>query len=474
MQLAPAPEWPLFGGTPGRNMVAPLARGLPADWGTSAGGRNVKWVAELGRRGYVPPAVAGGRVYVATNNDRPRDPHVRGARAVLMCLRASDGAFLWQITHPMPASLVNAGGKEEGLLSTPAVEGDRLYYVTPAAVLVCADTEGKVVWALDMAKQLKVRPCAAAFCSPLVAGELVFVVTGNGKDFASPEKPVPAPKAPSFVAVNKRSGKVAWQDSSPGSGIMEGQWTSPAYAEVGGRGQVIFPGGDGWLYAFEPASGKPLWKFDCNPKGSVFRTDSRGTRSYLMAAPAVCDGRVYVGTGQQPDNGTGVGHLWCVDATRRGDVSPELVTAPGERPATRPNPNSAAVWHYGGAAPAGSERDYRFGRTLSTCAVHGGLVYAAELDGFLLCLDARTGERYWEADLRASVWASPLWADGRVYLPDDAGTVHVFAHGKEKRVRQPVDMDEGIKAPVVVAGDVLYVTTDKHLYAIAARPRGRP
>ena len=92
MQLAPAPDWPLFGGTPGRNMVAPLARGLPADWGTSAGGRNVKWVVELGRRGYLPPAVAGGRVYVATNNARPRDPRVKGARAVLMCLRESDGA----------------------------------------------------------------------------------------------------------------------------------------------------------------------------------------------------------------------------------------------------------------------------------------------------------------------------------------------------------------------------------------------
>src|SRR5262249_45298723 len=73
MQLASTPDWPLFGGTPARNMVAPLAHGLPINWDACAGGRSVKWVVELGNRGYLPPAVAGGRVYVATNNARPRD-----------------------------------------------------------------------------------------------------------------------------------------------------------------------------------------------------------------------------------------------------------------------------------------------------------------------------------------------------------------------------------------------------------------
>jgi outer membrane protein assembly factor BamB len=474
MRRASAPDWPLFGGTPGRNMVAPLAWGLPTGWGTAAGGENVRWVANLGGRGHLPPAVAGGRLYVATSNARPRDPKVTGPRAVLLCLRESDGAFLWQITHEMPASLVDAGGANEGLLSTPAVEGDRLYYVTPAAVLVCASTAGKVVWALDMRDELRVSPCATAFSSPLVAGELVLVVTGNGREMGSAEKRVPAPDAPSFIAVNKRTGRVAWQHVVPGEAIMEGQWTSPAYAEVGGRGQVLFPGGDGWLYAFEPATGQLLWRFDCNPKGSVFRADARGTRGYLMAAPAVCGGKVYIGTGQQPDNGPGPGHLWCIDATRRGDVSPELVIAPGKPPVTRPNPNSAAVWHFGGASPPGSERDYRFGRTVSTCAVHGGLVYAAELDGFLHCLDAKTGEHYWEADLQAGVWASPLWADGRVYLPDDQGNVHVFAHGKSSRLINTVDMERVIHAPVVVAGGTLYVTTEPYLFAIAARPASEP
>jgi outer membrane protein assembly factor BamB len=171
---------------------------------------------------------------------------------------------------------------------------------------------------------------------------------------------------------------------------------------------------------------------------------------------------VYTAVGQQPDNGPGVGHLWCVNATRTGDVSEELEKG-------KPNPNSALVWHYGGAAPGGAGRDWRFGRSLSSCTVHDGLLYAAEWEGLLHCLDARTGKLYWEADLDANVWASPLWVDGKVYLPDTAGNVHIFEHGKQKKALPAVEMGTGVKAPAVVANRVLYITTDKRLFAIAPK-----
>jgi outer membrane protein assembly factor BamB len=461
-------DWPMFGGTPARNMVNTAAKGLPTEWGAKPGGKNVKWVIEVpgGHGGhYVPPAVAGGQVYVATTNNgkAPRDPKVTGPKHILACFRESDGQFLWQIAHDPPESLVAADGPAEPLLSTPVVEGDRLYYVTPGSEAVCASTkDGKILWRLDMAKELKVSVNAAAFCSPLVAGDLVFVVTGNGKKYGELDKPVPEPKAPSFVALKKKTGEVAWSDNSPGDSIMEGTWTSPVYAEVNGKGQVIFSGGDGWLYAFEPKDGKLIWKFDCNTKGSKFTPMSpKGARNYL-AAPAVQGDRVYTAVGQQPDNGPGVGHLWCVDLTKTGDVSAELEEG-------KPNPNSAVVWHYGGPAPKGADRDWVFGRSISTCAVHDGLVYAAELDGFLHCLDAKTGKHLWDEDLKAAVWGSPLWVDGKVYMADDQGNVHVFAHGRDKKLLNKIDMEEGIKVGPVVANGVLYVLTDKHLFAIAGK-----
>src|SRR5262249_52084831 len=157
---------------------------------------------------------------------------------------------------------------------------------------------------------------------------------------------------------------------------------NPVYAEVNGKPQVIFPGGDGWLYSFEPRTGKVIWKFDANPKDSIYVLGGKGTRNDFVATPVVYDNKVYIGVGQDPEHKDAVGHLWCVDITKEGDVSPELVTDDSKfPPTTKPNPNSAVVWHYGGIDPKGQERSYLFGRTLSTCAVHDGLCYAADLTG---------------------------------------------------------------------------------------------
>jgi outer membrane protein assembly factor BamB len=456
-------DWPMYGGTPSRNMVNTRAKNIPTTWGTKSGGANVKWVTPVSDKGYVPPAVAGGQIYVATSNHKPRDPKVKGEKAVLMCFKEATGEFLWQIATDMPPTAHNgATGKDDGLFSTPVVEGDRLYYVTPAAEVICADTkDGKVVWRLDMMKELKVSPFFVTFCSPLIAGDLVFAVTGNGRNGDELEKPAPEPKAPSFVAVNKKTGKLAWSDNSPGEKIMEGQWASPVYAEVKGQGQVIFPGGDGWLYAFEPATGKPVWKFDCNPKGAEFKPGGKGKANYLMA-PTVAGDKLYTSVGQQPDNDPGYGQLWCVDITKTGDVSAELAKG-------KANPNSGVVWQYSGDAPKGADRDWIVGRSISGWAVHDGLAYVSDMEGFLYCFDALTGKEIWEHDTKAAIWASPLWVDGKVYLADASGYVHVFAHGKEKKLLAKVEMDEAIKASPVVANGVLYLMTEKRLYAIAGK-----
>jgi outer membrane protein assembly factor BamB len=454
-------DWPMFGGTPSRNMVNTTARGLPTEWGAKKDGKNVKWVADVAGTNYLPVAVAGGQVYVATGNNKPRDPKVTGPKWVLACFRESDGHFLWQIAEDLPDVLIDAGGKQEGLLSTPVIDGDRLYFVTPAAEAICADAKGKIVWRLDMAKELKVSVCAAAFCSPLVVGDLVYVVTGNGKKYSELNNPVPQPKAPSFAAINKQTGKVAWSSDLPGDRIMEGTWTSPVYAQVGGKGQVIFSGGDGWIYALAPDKGELIWKFDINEKGEAFAPGKMRGANYLMA-PAVAGNRLYGGTGQQPFDNAGAGRFWCMDMTKSGDVS-------AEAEAGKPNPNSAAVWKYGGDAAKGADRTYLFARSISTPAVHDGLVYTADIDGFVYCFDAADGKLHWQEDLKSSVLSSPLCVDGKVYVGDTQGNVHIFAHGKEKKLLNKVDMDEGINAAPVVANGVLYVLTDKHLFAIGAK-----
>jgi outer membrane protein assembly factor BamB len=477
-EAPPAPpgpnSWRMFGGTMHRNMANTVEKGLPASWSIKKGKEaNIKWAARLGTMAYGGPVIAGGRIFVGTNNDFPRDPAIKGDKGVLMCFREADGTFLWQIVHDKLDNPDVNDVLKHGVASTPCVDGDRVYYVSNRCEIVCADAEkGKVLWSFDMIKELGVYPCYLANCSPLVAGGLVFAVTGNGVDPS--EHKLPAPDAPSFVAVHKDTGKLAWKSSLPGKNIMEGQWSNPAAAEVKGKLQVIFPGGDGWLYGFEAATGNLVWKFDCNPKGTKYIPGGRGDRSYLIATPVIWENKCYVATGNNPDDGPGVGHLWCIDITREPKNAEKDLSLIKDNfdPRAPENKDSGLVWHYGGPILPKPEEgsEFFFGRTLSTVAIHEGLLYATDLVGFFYCLDARTGKKYWDFDPKDNTWASPFYADGKVYMGNDAGDMLIYTHGKElKGEPKKVAMDQSLKVPPVACNGVLYVSTGSHLYAITAK-----
>jgi outer membrane protein assembly factor BamB len=469
-------DCPMGGCSWSRNPVNTRDKNIPTEWNTEKGKqKNIKWMAKLGKVSYGGPVIAGGKIFVGTNNDEPRDPAVKGAHGILMCFRESDGQFLWQGVHDLPVT-IDQEARSQGIPSSPAVEGKRVYYVSNACDVVCADVDGdaqkkdaKILWRLDMMKELNVFPHKMSNCSPLIAGDLVFVCTSNGVDDRGGEAKIPSPQAPSFIAVNKETGKVAWQDNSPADKIMLGQWSNPACAVVNGKAQVIFGGGDGWLRSFEAETGKPIWKFDCNPKSAELKEGGRGTKNYLVATPVVYDNKVYVGVGQNPDDGSGVGHLWCVDITKTGDLSSVNDNFDPKAPE---NQKSGLVWHYGGAFDEATadklNRKYVFGRTISSCAIHDGLLYVSEVNGFLHCLDAKTGQPYWVYDTKAAIWGSPLWVDGKVYIGTGDGDVHSLQHGKTMKLLGKVDMNDGaIYSTPVVANGVLYVMTMNSLWAIA-------
>jgi outer membrane protein assembly factor BamB len=468
----------MFGGSPARNLVNLLDRNIPIDWNAEPDKlHNIKWSAVLGTKAYGGPVISGGRIFIGTNNGNPRNPKVNGDRGVLMCFDEKTGKLLWQTLHDkLPAGRVN-DWPEIGIVSTPAVEGNRLYYVSNRCEVICAATEtGKVVWSLDMINALGVFPHNMSNCSPLLVGDQLFVVTSNGVNAG--HLLVPKPAAPSFLAIDKRTGKVLWQDNSPGANIRHGQWSSPVYAEAQGQKMVVFPGGDGWLRAFDPPTGKQLWKFDCNPKAAVFVLGPRSTWNHFVATPVVWENKLYVGVGEDPEHLKGVGHLWCVDLERAvvngranaGDVSPVKDNFDPKAPVNR---DSALAWHYGDVNPTRKPRPYHFGRTMSTCAVHDGLVYATEFDGWLHCLDARTGELYWQHRMDADTWSSPYCVDGKVYLGNELGQFLVFKAGKKKELLNTVEMATDsatmIRATPVAANGVLYVVSENpcKLYAIA-------
>ncbi|MFH1918543.1 MAG: PQQ-binding-like beta-propeller repeat protein [Planctomycetota bacterium] len=512
-------EWLQLGGSPSRNNT-PEAENLPAEWEVGdfdhrtgewlrGSVKNIKWVARLGSESYGNPVIAGGRVFCATNNEAgylDRYP----ADVDLGCLLAfdqSDGRFLWQhsVEKLKAGRMLDWPGV--GICSTPMVEGDRLWLVTNRTEVVCLDVEGfgdgendgpfegepsrasgesDVIWTFDMMRNLGIVPRYMANCSVTAAGDLLLVSTSNGVD--SKGVAVPAPEAPSFIALDKHTGKLIWADNSPGENILNGQWASPAFAVLGGAPQAIFPGGDGWLYSFlaeatDDRKARLLWKFDCNPKESDW---DEGDRNSIIATPVIHDGRVYLATGRDPEEGEGQGDLWCIDPTLRGDVSAELVVdrdgkavSPRRTSAVdeeagetvRPNPNSAALWHYRGHDANGDGRlkfEETMHRSLGMVAVKNDLLVIGDFAGLVHCLDAKTGRVHWTYDTLATIWGSPLVADGKIYLGDEDGDVVVFELSPELNLLAENTMEDSVYGAPVVVDNVLYIGTRSHLVAIAA------
>ncbi len=465
----------MYGGTPARNMIS-SETGLPATWDLESG-ENVKWRQPLGSQSYGGPVIAGGRLYAGTNNEGQRNPELTGDRGNVMAFDAETGEFLWQAAHPKLSAGRVHDWPLQGVCAAPYVEGDRLYYVSNRAELIAADTEGfldgendgpyteeqhsskideDILWKLDMIGELDVFPHNLAVGSPLVAEGLIFTVTGNGVDEG--HITIPAPLAPSFIAVDKKTGALVWENAAPGTKILHGSWSNPAYGVVGGVPQVVFPGGDGWLYAFEPKTGKELWRFDANPKDSEWQLGGMGTRNNIVGTPVIYKDRVYIGVGQDPEHGEGVGNFWVIDATKRGDIT-----------------ESGVVWRV-------SEGDFgdsdAFHRTISTAAIADGIVYIPDLSGFLYAFDADTGEHYWTYDAFAAVWGSAYVADGKVYLGDEDGDIAVLKAGKGKdgqaEVLAEINMGSSVYTTPVARDGVLYIMSRNTVFALAAGAKTAP
>jgi outer membrane protein assembly factor BamB len=447
-------NWPMWGGTPDRNQVSNM-KNVPTEWDVKTK-KNIKWVADLGSQSYGNPVVAGGMVFVGTNNELLRDPKQGGDRGVLMAFRESDGQFMWQHTHPkLEAGRAN-DWPFQGVASSPLVEGDILYYVSNRGVVHALDIQGfrdnendgpfkdekltgqndaDIIWTFDMIEEVGSYPHNLSNSSPVVFGDLIFLSTSNGQDESHVH--IPSPRAPSIIALNKTTGKLVWEDNSVEDRILHGQWSTPAVGTIGGVLQVVSAQGDGWVRGYEAQTGKKLWEFDTNPKDSVWPR----TRNELISTPVIYQDVVYIPNGQDPEHGEGVGHMYAIDATKRGDIT-----------------KTGLLWHFD-----------KIRRSISTAAVADGLVYISDFSGYLHCLDAKTGQPYWTHDLLAAVWGSPFLVDGKVYLGDEDGDVVVLAHGKEKKVLAEMNMGSAVYGTIVPANGVLFINNRSQLFAIAQK-----
>ncbi len=187
-----------------------------------------------------------------------------------------------------------------------------------------------------------------------------------------------------------------------------------------------------------------VWRFNGNPlaqRGPSPPPDHQhdSTSYEVTGMPVFYNRRVYAYFTQEAFHGMKRGCLACVDATKTGDVT-----------------RSGLLWSYD-----------KIGSGPSTVAVAGGLVYAADYAGTLHCLDADTGRCCWEFEAGVHLWGSPLVADGKVYLSaGDKQTLWVLTAGRQLKVRNSIHLRDHMYASPTAANGVLFVATNKHLYAV--------
>ena len=515
-----AADWTQWGGRNERNFVSGET-GLPTTfkpdgYRTEDGkridipGENLKWTAALGSMTYVTPAVSKGKVYIGSNDAHVDDDQrfERTGGGVFLCLDEATGKRIWQLVIPRLKTAnpkFNYDDMNLGLCSSPTVDGDRVYIVSSRGEVLCLDINGQldgnngpfkdegvymvdartfpdkpgrfdpagtnvpprpepvklqpgdadIVWAYDFVTQLDVWPQDAVDCSTLVVGDHLFVCISNGVDKS--HKYIPSPNAPDLIVLDKHTGKLlAVLDPPLGKAIFHGDWSSPTLARVGDRTLVVWGGGNGVCYAFDsefspgkdgkPGTLKPVWSFDCNPPHNKFKDgkplpynkNSEGP-SEINSTPVFCNNRIYVTVGQDSRHGPGPGCFSCIDATQTGDIT-----------------KSGKMWQC-----------FDVNRSFSSAAVTNGLVFIADYTGILRCLDADDGHAYWTHDLKGHVFASPFVADGKVYIGTESGIVTVTGAGKEKHILAEVKFDGPIYSTAVAANGVLYIASQKHLYAFA-------
>ena len=516
-------DWPQWGGNdPGRNFYSP-ATGLPSTFnpgkvktGTEeidlATTKNVKWAVKLGSQSYGNPVVAGGKVYVGTNNESPRDKRHVGDRSVLYCFDEKSGAFLWQLVVPKLKSGKVNDWENLGLLASPLVVGNRLYIVTSRCEVLCLDTEGMsngndgpyvdeakylaldtgkppvepgktdadIIWRYDMMDELGVFPHNASNCSVIMVDGVLYVCTSNGQDWTHVN--IPSPTSPSFIAIDPKTGKLIAEDNAGiGPRIFHGQWTSPSTAKIGDKQLVFFGGGDGVLYALDakPQKGdgskiipvlpgavldreeekdnsylKKVFWADLNPP--EYKTDKNGKPFKYPAAE-----------GPSEINATPVFYKNRVYVAtgqdpEHGEGVGHLVCLDATK--TGDVTKTGVIWDYKGIK-----------RSISSVSIDPmtGLLFIGDFSGFVHCLDAETGKLNWVYDMKAHMWGSTMVADGKVYVGDEDGDFVILAAkgGDKPEVLSETNLGAPVYSTSVMANGVMYIASQTHLFAIGANAK---
>lgn len=331
-----------------------------------------------------------------------------GKQSFALCLDRATGRVvrdikLWETADPEQARPYNSYASP-----TPVIDGAFVYVHFGSFGTAClARATGQVVWSR---RDLPCRHYRGPGSSPVVFNNLL-ILQFDGYDFQY------------VIALDKRTGNTVWKkdrdvDYGTDNGDTMKAFYTPAIFQAAGRQQLISPASKACL-ALDPATGDELWRI----RYSGFSGAAR---------PMFAHGLVYINGGQPK------GELFAVRPDGAGDVS-----------------ESHVAWSARRSLPA-----------MSSPVIVDDLIFSIDDTGVATCIEARTGQYVWEKRIGGSHSASPLAAEGRIYLCNYEGKVNVLAASKEFALLAENQLDSAIHASPAVAGRSLFIRTEKYLYRL--------
>ncbi|MFN6109957.1 MAG: PQQ-binding-like beta-propeller repeat protein [Planctomycetota bacterium] len=403
--VAEAQDWQEFRGTAGRGIAT--ANGLPLEFGPG----DARWRIDLPGKGWSSPVLAGNQIWMTTAI-RAADGSASGLALAALCVDRESGKLLHQVELfrvPQPPEIHSLNSYAS---PTPVIEGETVYcnFGTMGTAAIQRST-GRVLWRND---ELKFEHETGPGSSPIVHGDLLIVhCDGTDQQFVT--------------AFRKSDGTIAWRTPRSGElhpeGMMKKAFSTPLIVEGEDGPQLISPGAN-WVYGYDPATGRELWKVSYGKLG--FSNVPR---------PLQGNGLLYVCTGFN-------------------QASLVALRFDGKRTLSE----SDIAWRFEKQVP-----------TMPTPILVEQLLFMVSDKGVATCLDAVTGKQQWQKRLGGEFSASPILADGRLYFCNHAGQVFVLAPKAEFELLATNELPDGIMATPAAVGNQLIFRTKTGLLRIDGR-----
>lgn len=411
-----ASDWPDWRG-PARDGVS-LEKGLPTKW--SPAGQNLAWKVPYGGRS--APIVMDNRVYLQNTAGKGELEQER-----VMCFNADNGKLLWE--HRFNVYLSDVPPHRVGWASPvgdPAT--GNVYALGVGGTLLSLSREGKVLWERSLGEDFGLLTThGGRTVSPIIDGDLVIM---SGVAFVWGEHGRGAHR---FMAFDKRTGETMWI-SAPGGRPYDTTYSPLVIANVNGTRLLIEGASDGMVHAIKSQTGESVWKYEISKRGINSGVVMSGTNAIVTHS-------------EENLESSEMGMIAAVDASGRGDVKKDQVKW------------SRYGWMGGFSSPV----------------IDGDRVYQLDNSANLGAFDLNTGRQLWRLTLGTVQKASPVLADGKLYVGTESGKFFILrptATGCEILDQKQLGTEqqpEVIIASVAVSNGRVYLVSDSNLYAIGKK-----